>query len=371
MEINIEKNTFLNAIFKIQGIIDKKHTIPILSNVLISATEGEIDILATDLEIAIKINCKCDVVESGKVSITAKKLFEILKELPNNIVNIRSKDNYWVEIKCNKTLFNIVGLPPGDFPKFTEVESDNIDINKTTLLDLIEKTIFSVSNDETKYNLNGIFVQSEMKNNINYLNFISTDGHRLSISSKNIDIIHNDYIEKGFILPKKGIMELRKILENESEDIEIRINDNFISFFFENTNFIMRMIDGEFPDYKKVIPEKTDNYSVINRNEFYQVLKRISVIANEKSKGVKFTLDNNNLSIISSNPDLGDAKEEIAINYNGSQISIGFNAKYLLDILNVMHEENIKLFIKDNISPGMITPDDKDDFLSVVMPMRL
>ncbi len=371
MELNIEKNELLNAMYKIQGIVDKKHTIPILSNVLIKTVEEQIIIEATDLEIGVQIFCKCDVVSVGDLSISAKKLFEILKELPDDIINIKSKDNHWVEMRCGKTLFNIVGLPTDDFPKFNEISSDKIELKTDLLADLIDKTIYSVSNDETKYNLNGIFVVSETVDNNNFLKFVSTDGHRLSLCKKLTKLLDNHFLEQGFILPKKGILELRKILDHGSEVIYVKIDKNYLSINTDKTYFIMRMIDGEFPEYKKVIPEKTANYATINRHDFLQVLKRISVIANDKSKGVKFSLKANNLNIVSSNPDLGDANEDLLIDYNGNQIDIGFNAKYIIDILNHIDEEKIKFYIKDNISPGMITQNSNDEFLAVIMPMRL
>ena len=368
MQINIQKDIFLNALFKIQGIVDKKHTIPILSNVFLEAKDNKIVLSATDLEIGLKAEYTCEVLEKGRITISAKKLFEIIKEFPNDLIKLKLKDNYWLEISCDKSIFNLVGLPPEDFPKFPEIKDNFVEFQSSSLEDMIESTIFSVSNDETKYNLTGIYVKKE-KNNT--LNFVSTDGHRLSLIKTDAENITNEHFERGFILPKKGIIELKKIIESNSNNIKIGVTDNIFSYVNENMTFVMRMIDGDFPDYTRVIPEKTDNFSTIDTKKFINVLKRISVLSSEKSKGVKIVINKDRLVVSSSNPDFGDAKEEMDIIYQGSDIIIGFNAKYILDILNVIKTDKIYFYIKDNISPGMITPYQDSNFLSVIMPMRL
>lgn len=371
MQFNIDRETFLNALFKVQGIVEKKHTIPILSNVHMETTDDNLIISATDLEVGLKSCYSCEVKSSGKVTVSAKKIFEIIKEFPNENICVKLKDNNWLEISCKKALFNLVGLSPDEFPKFPEINNDFFEMESFLLQEMIENTIFSVSNDETKFNLTGIFIKSELIDNINHINFVSTDGHRLSLVKKQLDQNLSDRFKAGFILPKKGLIELKKIIENQNKVIKIGINDNLFSLIENKTTFVMRMIDGDFPDYRKVIPEKTNNVAVINVKDFNHALRRISVLSNEKSKGVKINFSKNIINITSSNTELGDAKEEMDISYNGNDISIGFNAKYLLDILNVIKSENLKFYLKDNISPGMITPEDDMNFLSVIMPMRL
>jgi DNA polymerase-3 subunit beta len=371
MQFNIDRETFLNCLFKVQGIVEKKHTIPILSNVYIETVDEKLVISATDLEVGLKSHYTCEVIKPGKITVSAKKLFEIIKEFPNEIISVKLKENNWLEISCKKAVFNLVGLSPDEFPKFPEINNDFFEMESTLLQEMIENTIFSVSNDETKFNLTGIFVKSENKDKHNYINFVSTDGHRLSLVQKHMEQGLNDRFNVGFILPKKGLIELKKIIDNQNKIIKIGINDNLFSLVENTTTFVMRMIDGDFPDYRKVIPEKTNNVAVINVKNFNHALRRISVLSNEKSKGVKINFSKNMINIISSNTELGDAKEEMDIVYIGNDISIGFNAKYILDILNVIKSENLKFYLKDNISPGMITPEDDTNFLSVIMPMRL
>jgi len=366
MEFRVQKDLFLNVLFKIQGIVDKKHTVPILSNVYIEALENKITLSATDLEIGLKTSIECEIIKSGKITISAKKLFEIIKEFPNNLINIKEKDNYWVEISCNKSVFNLVGLPPDEFPKFPDKSHELVEFDSNLIDEMIESTVFSVSNDEAKFNLTGIFIKFyEGK-----INFVSTDGHRLSVMSKILNVDLNEKFKNGFILPKKGITELNKIIDSDNKSIKIGVTDNLFNYVDENTTFVMRMIDGDFPDYKRVIPEKSDNFSIINTKLFIDVLRRISVLSNEKTKGVKININDDKLTVSSSNPDFGDAKEEMDIIYDGDDITIGFNAKYILDILNVLRCEKLKFYIKDNISPGMIVPFENDEYLSVIMPMR-
>lgn len=367
MQFKIKKEVFLKALGQVQGIIEKTHTIPILANVHIHAGENEITLTATDLEIGVRSKFTTEIIKEGKVTVSAKKLFEIIRELPDREILFKSKENCWIEIKCEKSVFNLVGLSSEEYPKFPEVKSDNLlNISSKKLNEMIDKTIFSISNDETKYNLNGIFLKYEN----NKISMISTDGHRLSYNFMDIS---DDFscFEKGSILPKKGIFELRKIINKENENLKIGIADNNFVVIDENTVLIMRLVDGEFPDYRRVIPEKSETTSIINKNEFFHALKRISILSSEKSKGIKVCFEKNNLTLTSSNPDLGDAREEIDISYSGPEIAIGFNSKYIIDILQAIDEEFIEFHLKDNLSPGMIEPEKQKNFISVIMPMRL
>ncbi len=367
MQFNISKDQFLKALNKVQGIIEKKHTIPILANVLIEAINNQIIMTATDLEVGVKSTYEADIIESGKITISAKKLFEIIKELPDSVINITTKNNYWVEIKCEKSLFNLVGLSPDDFPKFPEINTNKVIIDKNIISEMIEKTIFSVSNDETKFNLTGIFI----KNEDGFLNFVSTDGHRLSLSKSSVDGLNEDKFQKGFILPKKGILEFRKLIEITDSLIHIGVTDNNFSISNDQSTLIMRMVDGDFPDYKRVIPEKGKNVAEIKRENFLHALRRISILSSEKSKGIKVSISKNLLVLSSSNPDLGDAREEIEIDYIGDDITIGFNARYIIDILQVIKTDSVNLFLKDNISPGLISPLNDENYITVIMPMRI
>ena len=369
MQFQINKETFLKGLTKVQGIIEKRHTIPILANVLIEATANEIIITATDLEVGIKSRYPSEVISQGKITVSAKKLFEIIKELPDQEIQFTSKNNFWVEITCGKSIFNLVGLSPEEFPKFPEISSSPSQLQSGLFAEMIDKTIFSVSNDETKFNLTGIFIKSDVEDN--KIAFVSTDGHRLSMIERGLENNLDEKFRDGFILPKKGINEIKKLIDSGDQQLDIGISDNNFSVSTAATTLIMRMVDGDFPDYQRVIPEKGSNAALIKRDLFLHALRRISVLSSEKSKGIKVNLTQDCLILSSSNPDLGDAKEELDIDYSGSEISIGFNARYIIDILQAIDQENVILNLRDNISPGLIQPENDEDYLTVVMPMRL
>ena len=372
MHFTISKENFLKGLSKLQGIVEKRNTIPILSNVLLEAKENEVRFLATDLEVGMETSYEAVVKEKGKITVSAKKIYEIVKELPDYEISFKAKENSWIEIKCNKSIFNIVGLSPEEFPYFPEIKGNSyIEINPEILKEMIDKTFLSVSNDETKYNLNGIYIKELNHNDASKLRFVSTDGHRLSLIQKNINSQDIQELQKGVIIPRKGILELKKIIDESSNPLKLSFVDNNAVIRHEKTVILMRLVDGEFPDYDRVIPKENNLNLEINANQFFHALKRISILSSEKSKGVKLSFKENSLEISSSNPDFGDAKEDLDISYEGPEMSIGFNARYLLDILSCYSEPKIKMIIKDNLSPGLFTPIDNMDYLAVVMPMRL
>jgi len=369
MKFEIERTNLLKGLSLIQGVVEKKKTLPILLNVLIETTENQILLTATDLEIGIKLKYNSNILEPGKITVNAKKIFEIVKELPEEKVTINSKENNWIEIKCKNSKFNILALSPEEFPTINNVETDkNIKIDSKILNNIIDKTFSAISTDETKYNLNGLFIhQTEAKT----LKVISTDGHRLTLFEYEDILDDNDLFVKGVIIPRKGIIELKKISENIDEELKISISDNNLIASNTELLLIIRLIDGEFPDYKRVIPANLENFAIINTNKLSQALRRISILANEKSRGINLIFKNNILELNSSNPEYGNASDFIDIDYSGIDINIGFNAKYLIDVLSNIESENIKIYISDNISPCLVTCENSNTYQSVIMPMRL
>lgn len=372
MRFTIEKEIFLKALARIQGIVERKNTIPILSNVLIEAKDDEILITATDLEVGMKASYPANISTPGKVTVSAKKLFEIVKELPEKEISFVSRENSWIEIRCGKSLFNIVGLSSDEFPYFPQPEkSEFIEIESSILKEMIDKTFFSISTDETKYNLNGIFFKTFEEGNKRYLRLVATDGHRLSLIQRPLDIPQMESLSRGIIFPKKGVSELKKITEEPGDILHLGFMDNNAVVKKDRTVVVMRLVDGEFPDYTRVIPKEKDNGAEIKTLTLLHGLRRMSILSSEKSRGVKLSLKKGILEISSSNPELGDAREELDIEFSGEELSIGFNARYLMDILQAMDEDLVKLIIKDHLSPGLLMPVKDDNYLAVVMPMRL
>ncbi|WP_429885339.1 DNA polymerase III subunit beta [Geoalkalibacter halelectricus] len=372
MKFTIEKQVFLKGLGRVQGIVERKNTIPVLANVLIEAGDDRATLTATDLEVGMKAAYPAQVDSPGRITVSAKKLFEIIRELPEGEISFKAKENCWIEIRCGKALFNLVGLSPEEFPFFPSADqSQAIVLPSAELAAMIEKTAFAMSTDETKYNLNGLFFRATPGEADTSLALVATDGHRLTKISCPISPSDCPELAKGVIFPRKGIHELRKLAEEGEEDIRLSFRENSAVISKSSTTIIMRLVDGQFPDYDRVIPKANDLVAEIPAEPFFHALRRMSTLASEKSKGVRLAFKPDLLEISSSNPELGDAREDLEIAYQGPEMALGFNARYLTDILQVSTDEKILFRIKDNLSPGLITPTDGKNYLAVIMPMRL
>jgi len=372
MEFTIEKELFVRALQKIQGIVEKRNTMPILSNVLIEAGDETLTFTATDLEVGMKSTYSANVISKGRITLSAKKLYEIIRELPDQPIRLVTKDNNWVDISCGKAKFNIVGLSPDEFPFFPKIsENSFISLKSAILSRMIEQTSYAICHDETKYNLNGILFKVTKEDDAPILRLVATDGHRLCLAEQEINNVDIDTLEKGVIFPKKGIFELKKLCDEEESDILLGFIDNSAAIIKGNTTVIMRLVDGEFPDYTRVVPVGNNREIIIKRDLFLHSLKRMAILSSEKFKGIKFEIENGLMEISSSNPELGEAREELEVAHEGAKITTRFNARYLIDVLNVLGEEEILLLLRDEMSPAILKPASGKDFLSVIMPMRL
>lgn len=372
MQFTIPQEVFLKALARLQGIVEKRNTIPILSNVLIEADNKGISLIATDLEVGMKATYPASVHNPGKITVSSKKLFEIIKELPSADVEFKAKENSWIEIRCDKALFNIVGLSPDEFPYFPDAEElSYLPLDGDKLKNMIDKTSFAISTDETKYNLNGIFFKYTEEEDHPLLRLVATDGHRLALIQEKVESANFPQLSKGVILPRKGVMELKKLIDESGEALNIGFLENNAVIKKGQTVVVMRLVDGEFPDYNRVIPQTRDQVAILERDDFLHALKRVSILSSERSRGIKLTFKDSFLEISSSNPDVGEAREEMEIDYQGPEVSIGFNSRYLIDIMQAIYEEKIAITFKDNLSPSLIEIPQKDEFMAVVMPMRL
>ncbi len=372
MKFTISREIFVKALQKVQGIIETRKTMPILSNVLLEAHHGKIFITATDLEVGMKSSYDATVIDEGKITVSAKKLYEILKELPEADINFSTRENDWVDIQCGKARFNIVGLSPDEFPFLPKIDDTaHICIPCSTLNKMVEKTAYAICQDETKYNLNGIFFKTIETDDTTSLKLVATDGHRLSLAESDFSNVSGFDLNKGVIFPKKGIYEIKKITEDEAGEVFLSFVDNNAVIRKGDTVLIMRLVDGEFPDYNRVLPSGNNNIAVINRNDFLHSLRRMSILSSDKFKGVKLEVQNGTMEISANNPELGEAHENMEINYSGDTTAIRFNARYIIDVLSVLDDEEIELHLKDDLSPAILKPLQASDFLSVIMPMRL
>ncbi|MBI2605579.1 MAG: DNA polymerase III subunit beta [Deltaproteobacteria bacterium] len=369
MNFTVSRDALLEALQKVQSVVEKKNTLHILSNVLLEVADQNLFLTATDLEVGIKLSIPVQASDDGKVAVSAKNFFEIVKELPNKPVSIHKKENSWIEISCQKSKFNIVGLAADEFPPLPAFDSGNYQqVNMATAREMIDRTVFAVSTDETRYHLNGAFLES-LENNL--LRMVATDGHRLAYIDKELVLNGADQFKRGIIIPKKGMAELRRLLDTKDDSFKMTVDKGNLLVKLEKALLFIRLIEGEYPDYEQVIPKNNTKRMTLNREEFLGSLKRVALLANEKSRNVKFSLKERVLTISSSNSDLGDAKEELDVEYGNDPIEIGFNAKYLIDCLTILDVDKVTIDLNDKLSPGLLKPFGRDDYTYIVMPMRI
>lgn len=368
MELKAKREDFLATLYWTQGIVERRNTMPILANVLIESQKGGIRVTATDLEVGVRGKVEGDVSQEGMVTVNAKKLYEIVREAPEEILQVKRLENEWVEIKSGKSVFKIVGMDAREFPEFPKFEGEKLfAMPAKAIREMIEKTLFSVSVDETRHSLNGVFIEESGGGKVR---MVATDGHRLAAIERGIGSVG---LEKGVILPRKGLMELRRLLEEGEEGVvSIGFKENMGLVVKDNVELFMRLIDGDFPDYSKVIPKDNPYVVKIEQEGLLRSLRRVSILSSERYKGIKLEVKEGGLSISTSNPDLGEAAEEIDIDYQGKALTVGFNARYLMDVLGVLGAGgDVDIELKDELSPSVVRKPGDDGYLYVVMPMRL
>ena len=322
MKFIVTKNIILKSLSHLQSIVEKKNTLPILSNILIEAKDNNLILSSTDMDISITDKVNCNVLEKGSTTINAHTIYDIIRKLPENSeIEVISNDGKLLNLRSGNSRFSLGCLPKEDFP-IIEVEDigNKINIDSQSLLKLLDKTKFAISNEETRYFLNGLYFSIIKKNESNFITIVGTDGHRLA----KMDYINNDLKEDipGVIIPKKTINELSKLLSDYLGDIEININTNKILFFIDNSVLISKLIDGNFPDYKRVIPNDNLNILHVNRSDFSSAVDRVSTIANEKSPVIKFKLLKNLLNMTTASNENGTATEDIVTKYEGEEIKL-------------------------------------------------
>ena len=375
MKIRVEKTDFLTLLSKTQNIVEKRNTMPVLINILLEAKDNTLKVYATDLEISLTDSIPAEVQEEGQCAVDAKKLFQIVKELQDGMITLQKKPNNWLELQQEKTKVNIVGVNVEEYPVFPVTSSSSMArINAEVLKDMIEKTIFSVSNDETRYHLNGVYFEQIQEDEGLHYRMVATDGHRLSLVDRLAEGAKVEGAPKssGVIIPRKGLAEIRKLIEAApGGTIEMAIEGAQLVVRQDSTVLLIRLIEGKYPNYQQLIPQTLQRKISAPRNKLISSLKVASLLANEKSRGVTLSVNDGVLEITSNNPELGDAREEVAVNYEGENIKIGFNARYLLDVLNSIEEDEVNIELNDQLSPGLIRPTTDKDYTCIIMPMRI
>ena len=375
MEIKANSSDLLKALNHIHGIVEVRHTLPILSNIVLSAENNELSLSSTNLDIFCSDKIDAEIVNSGEISVPAITFFEIVKRLPSGsdvILSMGDEDTELI-LECGRSKFNLSTLKTEDFPILSDKDlSTNFVISADELSRMIDKTKFAISNEETRYYLNGIFFHKAESNSIKFLRAVATDGHRLA--QYDIPLPQGAEEITGIIIPKKTVFELRKVLDDADGDVSVSLNENKIKFSFNNLKIISKVIDGTFPDYTKVIPQNNDKKFKTNNSELKNAIDRVSAVAiNEetKSKAIKLTIENNKLNLSVESQSKGSAKEEIDISYSNEKVDIGFNSRYLLDICNEVDGDEIDVNLLDSISPAIILDKTDENLFFVLMPMRI
>ncbi len=368
MKFSVERDSLLSALQKVQSVVEKKNTVQILSNILFSVTDQRLSLCATDLEVGMKVTIPVQNAEAGTLTLSAKHFLDIVKELPSGEIQIKRKSNDWVEILAGRSRFNVVSLSAEEYPALPDFASkEYYDARVPALLEMIHCTAFAVSTDATRYHLNGVYFENISDS---LMRMTATDGHRLSFVDQEVFLKMPEF-KRGIIIPRKGLMELKKLLDESTDVLGLAFDRGYFFAKSGDQYLFVRLIEGEYPDYKQVIPKNTDRRALFSREVLQSALRRVSLLAHEKSRGVKLHFDSGLLVVTSSNPDMGDAREEVEIDYQASGVDIGFNARYLLDYLEVSSSDKIEFHFSDRLSPGILQSTAEKNHCYVIMPMRI
>lgn len=376
MKVRIGREELLTGLQRVQGVVEKRNTMPILSNILLEAKHDGAEIVATDLEIGMRGLYKATVLEAGGVTISARKLYEIIKELPNGEIELTSGDNNWTMIQAGKSQFKVVGLPSGDYPALPSIEREGLTpLAGAGLLELIRKTLFAAGDNDARYILNGLLVSlTTTEKKATLLRLVGTDGHRLAVAEREVGMAGAKQPAQDIkaIIPKKAAQEMRRLLE-EGGDAEplIGFTKNLMIFRKSGLLLTSRLMEGNYPNYQQVVPKESGRRIAVNRGLLESALRRVSVLSKDKANAVKVTFAPGGMTLFSSNPDYGEATEELAAQYEGESLNTGFNARYLLDALSVMDGESVSLQMDTALSPCLIQEAESPGFKCVVMPIKI
>jgi DNA polymerase-3 subunit beta len=371
MELTIQKQPLLDGLQMVQGIVEKKSSMPILSNVLLETIEEGIHIVATDLQIGLRLTCPARIKQPGGITVLARKFFEIIRELPDGDIYIRLNENNRLFISCKDIQYQLVGLPILDFPALPETEQNQlISLEGGLIKEMIQKTIFSISIEDTRYNLSGVYFEPLELDGHKILRMVATDGHRLSLLDKEIGEFNEEVFPKGVLLPRKAVSELLKILDKPGP-IQFGFKENNGLIIKDQMLFIMRLLDRKFPDYNLVLPKKKDKIITIPKNDFLDSMRRMAVLSTDKYKGVKIILSKGKMDIQSINPEIGEAKESLSLEYQDEKVDIGFNPRYFIDALQVMNSDRVIMELNDGVSPAILKGEQDPGYLALIMPMKI
>jgi DNA polymerase-3 subunit beta len=366
MKIVCEKAELIEGIQRVQNVVSQRAALPILSHILMEAGKDKLQLCATDLEVGIRCSVSADVQEEGTITVPGRTISDIVREAPEEKIEIVTEKGNSVTISCGKSFFKIMGLPKEEFPKLPESGGEeSFCIPQKKIKELIRKTLFAVSRDETRYALGGVLFHVKKKE----ITAVATDGRRLAKVRREKG--KDGKIEKELILPAKAVSEINRLMEDTEEEVKVSIGKNEVTFEFNEIIFMARFLKGKFPEYENVIP-KTHNIKLsMNREEFLSAIRRVSLLASEKSNSVKLNLYPKKVVLTASTPELGEASEEMDVSYDGEEEVMAFNPAFLMDFLRNETCEEIYFYIINPVSPAMLRPKDEEDYLYVIMPIKI
>ncbi len=374
MKLSIEKVDLHRGLARLQAIVEKRSSMPILANVLATASgkgeSGKLELAATDLEVGIRGSHAAKVAKPGALTVSARKLYDVVRELPDETIQLESTTNGYLDLRCGRARFTLAGTNAEEYPSLPDFSPGRmVRLQAAVLSQMIQGTMYAASLDETRYNLNGAYF--EVVADSPRIRMVATDGHRLSLVERTVGSDVSG-LASGVIIPRKGLAELKRLLDEEDADeIELGFEGSSGLLRKGSVTLVMRLIEGEFPNYQQVIPKQSDHHLTLSVETLMRALRRVALLSAEHSRAVKLELGEGKLQLSARTPDLGDAQEELDVDYAGPAVSIGFNARYLLDCLAALGGKEIRLGLRDGGSPVEVRPTDDPDSVAVVMPMRL
>ena len=374
MKLRIAREELLTALQRVQGVVEKRNTMPILSNILLEAKPDGVDIVATDLEIGMRGLYKATVQEPGSITLSARKLYEILKELGGGELELTTGENNWATIQAGKSQFKVVGLSSSEYPALPAIEREGLTpLAGSGLLQLIRKTLFAVGDNDARYILNGLLVTLTTAEKKTTLRLVGTDGHRLAVAEQEVGGTGGKDAPKEIkaIIPKKAAHEMRRLLEEGDGEPLIGFTKNLLIFRKSGLLLTSRLMEGNYPNYQQVIPKEHGKRVTTDKAELEGALRRVAVLSRDKTNAVKVTFTSGHMTLFSSNPDFGEATEELPARYGGETLTTGFNARYLLEVLDVIDGEAVSLQMDTPLSPCLIREPGNAGFTCVVMPIKI
>lgn len=367
MQFEVNKQVLLKAIGSVNGAVEKKNTIPVLQNIKIEAKDDKVVLFATDMDILVTSSFEADMKKGGSTTVPAQMFFDIVRKIPDGAIMITQESASILQIKSGKSKYSLPCIDAAEFPNLSEGElGAEVEVETDKLIKMIDKTRFAISTDETRYYLNGLYLQSMEKESGFELRTVATDGHRLALSFLPADSLKSSF---GVILPKKSVAEIRRIIDG-SKKIKLAVSRVKIKITSDHTTIVSKLIDGEFPDYDKVLPKNNVQIAVINKKNFFDCVDRVSTVATDKHRSVKLVIENGKMNLQVSTNDGSFAYEELDVNYSGDRIETGFNSRYLLDIIGQIDKDELLMRFKDGASPALIEAKDMTSVF-VIMPVRI